>query len=103
MLDKLIADFKPEIVLYDAGMDVWTGSRIGRIEGMDEQKIELRESVVFNSCKKRGVPVAFMIGGGYARYKDERGKPLNKHEIAENKKKLSMIHAITIKQAIKNI
>jgi acetoin utilization deacetylase AcuC-like enzyme len=100
-LAELLDNFKPEIVLYDAGMDVWTGSRIGKISGMNEENIRRRETFIFTACKERNIPVAFMIGGGYVKYKNDSGELLSVNEVEENKRKLAKIHKITLEEGYK--
>ncbi len=100
---QLLDNFKPEIVLYEAGMDIWINSRIGKIKGMNEANIQKRESFVFTTCNKRNIPIAFLIGGGYVKYKDEAGKLLSNNIIVENRQALAQIHNITLEEAFKAI
>jgi acetoin utilization deacetylase AcuC-like enzyme len=103
MLTEILDNFKPEIVLYDAGMDVWIESRIGKISGMNAKNIRRRESFIFNVCKERNIPVCFVIGGGYVRYKNENGAPLSQSEIENNINELVNIHKTTFEEAFKAI
>lgn len=102
-LKDIIDNFKPDIVMYDAGMDVWENSRIGKIEGMNTENIRKRESFVFQTCKEKGVPIAFLIGGGYVNYKNKIGELLQESDIEKNKKDLAKIHRITLEEGYKAI
>lgn len=67
LLDVLpsIADFRPDLVLYLSGADALKQDRLGRLaltfEGLAE-----RDRLVFEFCRRRGLPVSVAIGGGYA-------------------------------------
>lgn len=58
--------FKPDLVLYLAGVDVLAGDRFGRfaltLEGADE-----RSRRVYAWCRAAGVPVVSTLAGGYNR------------------------------------
>lgn len=55
---------QPSIVLYDAGVDVYTGDPLGLLN-ISLAGIAQRDRLVMEYCKNRGVPVATVIGGGY--------------------------------------
>ncbi|WP_448213331.1 histone deacetylase family protein [Colwellia sp. MEBiC06753] len=63
-LTGLLNQFKPDIVLYDAGVDVWQQDVLGRLD-ISWQGIYQRDVNVISICVQRGVPVATVIGGGY--------------------------------------
>ncbi len=63
-LDKVIADFQPDIVLYDAGVDVYAGDPLGRLN-ITEAGIRERDRRVLSELLQRDIPVATVIGGGY--------------------------------------
>ena len=58
--------FKPDLVLYDAGIDPFGGDRLGKLE-LTEEGLYRRDLFVISECARRGVPVACVIGGGYDR------------------------------------
>ena len=66
MLPQLLDRFAPDLVLYDAGVDVHREDLLGRFE-LDDAGIEARDALVIAECRRRGVPVACVIGGGYDR------------------------------------
>lgn len=54
-----------DLVLYNAGMDPYQGCGIGGLYGIDYGMLQSREQMVFQWCARRGVPVAFVLAGGY--------------------------------------
>ncbi|WP_456269036.1 histone deacetylase [Kushneria sp. AK178] len=62
LLDRLA----PELVLYDAGADVHAGDRLGHFE-LSLDGIYRRDRFVLTQCRRRDIPVAAVIGGGYDR------------------------------------
>jgi acetoin utilization deacetylase AcuC-like enzyme len=76
-LIKLIQSAAPDIVLYDAGVDVFEGDPLGRLN-ISEQGIRQRDRLVLGELKRRGIPVATVIGGGYD---DDRMKLARRHAI----------------------
>ncbi|MGG6297227.1 histone deacetylase family protein [Leptolyngbya sp. AN02str] len=64
-LDDLLTQVKPDLVFYDAGVDTHEGDRLGKL-ALTDHGLWRREMQVLNTCAARGVPVACVIGGGYA-------------------------------------
>ncbi|MBW4663528.1 MAG: histone deacetylase [Chroococcus sp. CMT-3BRIN-NPC107] len=62
--DVLIA-VKPDLVLYDAGVDTHIGDRLGKL-ALTDTGIFRREMQVLSTCIAARYPVACVIGGGYA-------------------------------------
>ncbi|MGB3743187.1 MAG: hypothetical protein WBD11_01420 [Xanthobacteraceae bacterium] len=54
-----------DICLYNAGMDPFGGCSIGGMQGVTEKILCDREVAVFTWCRMRGVPIAFVLAGGY--------------------------------------
>ena len=54
----------PDIVFYNAGVDVHRDDRLGRL-AMTDHGIESRERMVLAHFRARGIPVCGVIGGGY--------------------------------------
>jgi acetoin utilization deacetylase AcuC-like enzyme len=52
-------------VLYNAGMDPHQDCPVGGLAGVDELLLAQRERMVFEWCRRRGLPVAFVLAGGY--------------------------------------
>ncbi|TGN41851.1 histone deacetylase family protein [Marinobacter confluentis] len=63
-LNKALMLAKPDIVLYDAGVDVFEGDPLGRLN-ISETGIRERDYQVLSELRRRGIPVATVIGGGY--------------------------------------
>lgn len=63
-LSNVLDSFKPDIVLYDAGVDTHKDDALGLLDLSDEG-LQRREYMVFDSCLARNIPVAGVVGGGY--------------------------------------
>ena len=55
---------QPDLVLYDAGVDIYQHDRLGRLD-ISEAGIRQRDRFVMDTCVTRGIPVAAVVGGGY--------------------------------------
>lgn len=64
-LPDLLSQVKPDLVLYDAGVDVHLGDRLGKL-ALSDRGLLCREMQVLTTCLSQGYPVAGVIGGGYA-------------------------------------
>ncbi len=53
------------LCLYNAGMDPYEGCSTGGLRGIDFQILAEREKLVFEWCSRRGIPIAFVLAGGY--------------------------------------
>lgn len=58
-------DFTPDIVLYDAGVDVFSGDQLGNLN-LTLEGILKRDCAVLEYFKNRNTPIATVIGGGYS-------------------------------------
>lgn len=63
-LSDLLRQLQPDLVLYDAGVDVYAGDPLGRL-AVSLTGLAERERQVLTLCREHGVPVATVIGGGY--------------------------------------
>lgn len=63
-LPDLLSQIKPDLVLYDAGVDPHLNDRLGKL-ALTNTGIFDRDFYVLNTCVARGYPVACVIGGGY--------------------------------------
>jgi len=54
-----------DICLYNAGMDPFAGCSIGGMQGITQKLLRDREVAVFSWCRMRGIPIAFVLTGGY--------------------------------------
>ena len=64
-LPALLQEVRPDLVFYNAGVDPHVEDRLGRL-ALTERGLWRRERFVLETCLKGGVPVAGVIGGGYA-------------------------------------
>ena len=63
-LPCLIDQFKPDLVLFNAGVDPHQDDRLGRLALTDHGLLN-RDRLVLDACLRRSIPVATVIGGGY--------------------------------------
>ncbi len=56
---------QPDLVFYLAGADPYEGDRLGRLT-LTIAALRTRDEMVFDACRRRGVPVAVTMSGGYA-------------------------------------
>jgi acetoin utilization deacetylase AcuC-like enzyme len=61
----IMEKFQPDIVLYQAGADPYERDQLGDLR-LTIDGLKRRDDLVFGECKKHGVPVAALLGGGYA-------------------------------------
>ena len=64
-LPDLLSQIKPDLVLYDAGVDPHINDRLGKL-ALTDRGIFDRDLQVLDTCISQGYPVACVIGGGYA-------------------------------------
>ena len=64
-LPGLLEDVRPDLVFYNAGVDPHVDDQLGRL-ALTERGLWRRERLVLETCLKARVPVAGVIGGGYA-------------------------------------
>jgi acetoin utilization deacetylase AcuC-like enzyme len=70
-----------DICLYNAGMDPFGGCSIGGMQGVTQKVLRDREVAVFSWCRMRGVPIAFVVAGGYLGPKLERAGLVALHRL----------------------
>ena len=63
-VDQAIHEIQPDLILYDAGVDIYKGDRLGRLN-ISEAGIRQRDRWVLDTCVSMGIPVAAVVGGGY--------------------------------------
>lgn len=68
-LPNLLKDYNPDLVLYDAGIDVLEQDELGLLE-MTIDGLFNRDKYIFELCKGNNIPVASVIGGGYQKSLD---------------------------------
>ena len=63
-LETALDAARPDIVYYNAGVDVWHGDRLGRL-ALSEAGIRARDALVIGRVRARGLALVGVIGGGY--------------------------------------
>ena len=63
-LNYLLPLYQPDIVLYDAGVDVHKDDALGYLQ-LSDAGLAARDSAVLRHCLEREIPVLGVIGGGY--------------------------------------
>ena len=63
-LPRVIADARPDLVVYLAGADPHEHDRLGRLS-LSFGGLARRDSLVLERCREVGIPVAVTIAGGY--------------------------------------
>ena len=81
-LDQALQLSSPDLVIYDAGVDVFADDPLGLLD-ISLEGIRARDALVLERLVERGIPVATVIGGGYD--KDEKA--------------LASRHAIVVEEA----
>ena len=66
VLGYLLPMYQPDIVLYDAGVDVHRDDALGYL-ALTDAGIASRDRMVIEHCLGRDVPVCAVIGGGYSK------------------------------------
>lgn len=69
-----IREVRPDLVLYDAGVDVYKHDTLGRLDLTEENGIRKRDRWVLDRCVSLGIPVAAVVGGGYDKDIDALGR-----------------------------
>lgn len=69
-LDALDARFRADLLIYLAGADVYHADRLGRL-ALTAAGISERDRRVFDYARRRGLPIAVAMAGGYCPRIDE--------------------------------
>ena len=65
-LDQIESNFTPDIVFYDAGVDVHSNDDLGNLNLTDDG-IKKRDEIVCEYFKEKKIPICTVIGGGYSK------------------------------------
>lgn len=63
-LVPMVEHFRPDLILYQAGVDPFVDDRLGRL-ALTADGLERRERFVAGLARIRGIPLASTLGGGY--------------------------------------
>ena len=65
VLPFILDDVKPDLVLYQAGVDPFEDDVLGSLR-LTRDGLGQRDRLVMTQCKEREIPLAVVVGGGYA-------------------------------------
>jgi acetoin utilization deacetylase AcuC-like enzyme len=66
VLPGILAEARPDLVLYQAGADPYREDQLGSLN-LTKKGLRERDRLIFAACEAAGIPVAGTLGGGYAR------------------------------------
>jgi acetoin utilization deacetylase AcuC-like enzyme len=64
VIPRILAEFRPGLVFYLAGVDPHERDRFGRLR-LTHEGLRRRDEMVLHACRDAGIPVAITLGGGY--------------------------------------
>jgi acetoin utilization deacetylase AcuC-like enzyme len=65
-LPRILERFSPDLVFYQAGIDVLAGDRFGKL-ALTMNGVGERDRLVSEFARRAGLPLVITLGGGYAR------------------------------------
>jgi acetoin utilization deacetylase AcuC-like enzyme len=70
-----------EVAVYNAGMDVHEDCLTGGRDGFDDALLTARERLVFGWARRRALPIAFVLAGGYTGGRLTEDRLVNLHRM----------------------
>ncbi|MCM8766192.1 MAG: histone deacetylase [Candidatus Omnitrophica bacterium] len=64
-IPRIINDFKPDFILYQAGADPYEKDQLGGLK-LTKEGLKERDRFIFTQAKENRIPIAVTLGGGYA-------------------------------------
>ena len=64
-LKEIDSRISPDIVLYDAGIDIFEEDGLGNLN-ISQKGIIQRDQIILENFKNKQIPIATVIGGGYS-------------------------------------
>lgn len=64
-IPQILDEFAPDLVLYQGGADPYEKDQLGSL-ALTIEGLKQRDTFIFAECRKRHIPVAVTLGGGYA-------------------------------------
>jgi len=64
-LPSLIETVKPDLIFFQAGVDVLATDKLGRL-ALSQMGCKARDEFVLDLCERHQIPVAISMGGGYS-------------------------------------
>ena len=65
-LPKAIKEFKPDIIIYNAGTDPLAGDELGKMQVCSQGIVE-RDEFVFRLARGQNIPITMLLSGGYTK------------------------------------
>ncbi|MGS0497159.1 histone deacetylase family protein [Pseudoalteromonas mariniglutinosa] len=65
-LDFCIRLHQPDIILYNAGADIYQGDELGHFD-ISLEGVYQRDLLILNTCRQHAIPIMCALGGGYQR------------------------------------
>ena len=65
-VQQALEEFQPEILFYVGGADPYCDDQLGGLS-LTKEGLKKRDRQVFEEARRRGIPVATVLAGGYAR------------------------------------
>ncbi len=78
---SVAVDRPAELAFYIAGADPFEGDRLGRL-AVSKRALAERDRMVYDACARAGLPVAVVMGGGYAHDVNDTVE-VHAHSVAE--------------------
>ena len=69
-VEAALDEFQPEILFYVGGADPFCEDQLGGLS-LTKKGLKTRDRRVFEEARRRGIPVATTLAGGYARRIDD--------------------------------
>ena len=63
-LPPILDRFRPDLILYQAGVDPHAADKLGRL-ALTDAGLDARDRYVMRAAAARGIPLASVLGGGY--------------------------------------
>jgi acetoin utilization deacetylase AcuC-like enzyme len=83
ILPKLIQQHNPDIIFYQAGVDILATDKIGKL-AITQEGCKQRDELVFSTAKKYNLPIVAVMGGGYSTHlRDIVNAHVNTFKIAQ--------------------
>jgi acetoin utilization deacetylase AcuC-like enzyme len=65
-VQSALDEFRPEILFYVGGADPFCEDQLGGLS-LTKNGLKTRDRKVFEEARRRGIPIATVLAGGYAR------------------------------------
>ena len=64
LLEKALREFHFDLVIYNAGTDIYEADPLGKLK-ISAEGIIKRDEIVFREARKRKIPIMMLLSGGY--------------------------------------